>query len=58
MVSEMGEACSTARRYGDAYKALTGKRVGKIPLRRPTLTLEDNIKIEIKVIACLSTRLM
>jgi hypothetical protein len=58
MVSEMGEACSTAIKHGGAYKALIGKRVGKIPLRRPTLTLEDNIKIEIKVIAGLSTRLM
>ena len=39
-----------------AFKILTGKPTGKRPLGRPRRRLEDNIRMDIKVIGSLSIR--
>ena len=35
-----------------AHKVLAGKPEGKVPLGRPRLRLEDNIKMDLKEVGC------
>jgi hypothetical protein len=44
--------CGAYRTRGGEEKFLVGKPEGKKPLTRPRHILEDNIKIDLKVIEC------
>jgi hypothetical protein len=45
---EMGRAYSTHWGKRNSYRILVGKSEGKRPLRRPSRTLEDNIKMDLR----------
>jgi hypothetical protein len=46
----MGRECSTHGEKKIAYRILVGKTEGKRPLRRPRLSWEDNIKMDLEKI--------
>jgi len=48
----VGGTCNT---YGESrivYRVLVGKPEGKRPLGRPSLTLKDNIKMDLREVGC------
>jgi hypothetical protein len=44
----MGGACSAYGETRGVYRVLVGKPEGKIPIGRPNLRCEDNIKIDLQ----------
>ena len=47
----MGHVARRGERRG-VYRVLVGKREGKIPLGRPRLRWEDNIKMDLQEVGC------
>jgi len=48
----MGLACSTHGERGGVYIVLVGKPEGKRKLGRLSLTLEDNVKMDLQEVGC------
>ena len=48
----MGGACSTYGERRGVYRIFLGKSEGKIPLERPRLRWEDNIKMDNQEVGC------
>ena len=44
----MGKSCTQKGRRYECFQNVTGKPTGKMPLGRPSLRLEDNIKMGLK----------
>jgi hypothetical protein len=48
--TEMGRTCSTNGEKTGAYRVLVGKSEGRTPLARAKCRLENNIKLDLRVV--------